>query len=95
METMRSAAKPGWESEVDKLISANDLDSSTVNTLLSRRVFIRACMWHELAVVFHSRQAAQATLGWRSFAQDQVDGAKAIADIWAGLTERLGSMPLD
>ena len=95
VETVRAAQKPGWEFEADKLVSANDQDNSSVHASLARRVFIRACMWHELAVVFHSRQAAQATLGWREFAREQGEAIGAVGAIWEGLTERLRSMPVE
>lgn len=78
---------------MEKLVAASDVDNSTVNTLLSRRVFIRACMWHELAVVFHSRQAAQATLGWREFAAAEAKAGASTTSVWEGLSERLQSMP--
>jgi len=52
-------------------------------------------MWHELSVVFHSRQAAQATLGWRDFAREQREAGRAVAGIWEGLAERLKSMPVE
>jgi len=95
IETHRSGQKQGWEVEVDKLVAAIDTDNSTINSLLSRRVFIRACMWHELAVVYHSRQAAQTTLGWRGFAKDQSEASRAVGTIWEELAERLESMPIE
>ena len=95
LETIRSVQKSGWEVEADKLVSANDVDTSSMNTSLARRVFIRACMWHELAVVFHSRQAAQATLGWREFAREQGEAGEAVDGIWEGLAERLQTMPVE
>jgi sorting nexin-8 len=66
-----------------------------VTALLSRRVFIRACMWHELSVVFHSRQAAQATLGWRAFAKLESEAGGVVTGIWEGLRERLERMPVE
>nr|XP_031862306.1 uncharacterized protein CI109_002271 [Kwoniella shandongensis]KAA5529378.1 hypothetical protein CI109_002271 [Kwoniella shandongensis] len=95
VESLKAAQKAGWEVEVDKLVAATDQDNSQISTLLARRVFIRACMWHELSVVHHSRQAAQATLGWRQFARDQNVGVKAIGGVWEGLEERLKSMPVE
>ncbi|WWC64149.1 uncharacterized protein I303_106757 [Kwoniella dejecticola CBS 10117] len=95
IEGLKNAAKPGWEVEVDKLVAASDQDSSTINTLLSRRVFIRACMWHELSVVFHSRQAAQTTLGWREFTNYQIEGVQRLQSVWEGLKERLEGMPIE
>ncbi|EIW66873.1 hypothetical protein TREMEDRAFT_34173 [Tremella mesenterica DSM 1558] len=95
LEILRQAAKPGWETEADKLVSATDQDTGAINNLLSRRVFIRACMWHELQVVFHTRQAAQATLGWRDFVRDAEGAAKADAALWGELSERLEGVPVE
>jgi sorting nexin-8 len=139
IETAKSAQKPGWEVEVDKLVAgecragncafqtramptessplpllgqiftaqrpqcktefeltpANEQDNSAITSLLSRRVFIRACMWHELAIVFHSRQAAQATLGWRDFAREEAESSAGITKVWEELGERLGAMPVE
>ncbi|OCF31380.1 sorting nexin MVP1 [Kwoniella heveanensis BCC8398] len=95
IDGLKSAAKPGWEAEVDKLVAATDQDNSTIASLLSRRVFIRACMWHELSVVHHSRQAAQVTLGWREFTRDQVDAMGRLRDVWDHLGERLQGMPVE
>ncbi len=52
-------------------------------------------MWHELAIVFHSRQAAQATIGWRRFAKEETEASKGVERIWAELGERLESMPVE
>ncbi|KAK4684468.1 sorting nexin-8, partial [Tremellales sp. Uapishka_1] len=95
VETLKGAQKPGWEIEVDKLIAAIDQDNATIATLLSRRVFVRACMWHELTVVYHSRQAAQATLGWREFGKEELESIEAVEGVWEGLNERLKSMPVE
>ncbi|WVR09157.1 hypothetical protein IAU60_006219 [Kwoniella sp. DSM 27419] len=95
IEGLKAASKPGWKAEVDKLVAASDQDNATVTTLLSRRVFIKACMWHELSVVHHSRQAAQATLGWREFTKDQIEAYTRLAGVWEGLDGKLGSMPVE
>ncbi|WVQ81437.1 hypothetical protein IAT38_003561 [Cryptococcus sp. DSM 104549] len=92
---LKAAAKVGWEVEVDKLVAASDQDTATIQSLLARRVFIRECMWHELAVVHHSRQAAQATLGWRAWARDQREAMGKLEAVWEGLEERLDGMPLE
>jgi sorting nexin-8 len=52
-------------------------------------------MWHELNVVLHTRQAAQATLGWRAWAKDEAEGTKALNEIWDGVAERLKRMPIE
>jgi sorting nexin-8 len=87
--------KPGWESEVDKLQQAIDADNATIKSLLERRVMIKACMWHELAVVLHSRQAAQITLGWREFVSAEVTAGGRVKGVWEGLGARLEEMPLE
>ncbi|WWC91329.1 uncharacterized protein L201_006272 [Kwoniella dendrophila CBS 6074] len=95
IESLRSAAKPGWEIEVDKLVAASDQDNSTITCLLSRRVFIKACMWHELSVVFHSRQSAQITLTWKSFTNDEIESNEKIENIWKDLKSNLENMPIE
>ena len=108
LETVKSSQKPGWGLEAEKLISgglksswgsrliaANDTDNATITNLLARRVFVKACMWHELAVVHHSRQASQATLGWRALVNHEVESVKALTGIWDDLQERLQVMPLE
>ncbi|KAK6904423.1 hypothetical protein I203_105236 [Kwoniella mangroviensis CBS 8507] len=92
---LKNAGKPGWEIEVDKLVAANDQDNSSITSLLSRRVFTKACMWHELSVVHHSRQAAQTTLGWKDFTNDQIEGIKRLEGVWEGLKDRLEGMPVE
>ncbi|ORX39040.1 hypothetical protein BD324DRAFT_576638 [Kockovaella imperatae] len=95
MDSTRKAQKPGWEGEVEKLVAATDNDNTTIRNLLARRVFIRACMWHEMSLVFHSRQAAQTTLGWRLFAQEESTASHVIAEVWDEMAERLKSMPIE
>ncbi|KAK1922470.1 hypothetical protein DB88DRAFT_495217 [Papiliotrema laurentii] len=95
IESAKNGQKPGWELEVDKQIAANDQDNSSIASLLARRVFIRACMWHELALVFHSRQAAQATIAWRQFAREELEASRGVSKVWEELGERLQSMPIE
>ncbi|KIR58232.1 sorting nexin MVP1 [Cryptococcus bacillisporus CA1873] len=95
IESLKSAKKPGWEGEVDKLVSQSDRDTAEIQHLLARRVFVRACMWHELSVVFHSMQAAQGTIGWRDFVKDQKERTKRLNSVWQGLEETLEIMPLE
>ncbi|KAL1406013.1 Sorting nexin mvp1 [Vanrija albida] len=95
IEKTRQAQKPGYEAEVEKLVIAIDQDNTAIDNLLHRRVFIRACMWHELSVVFHSRQAAAATLGWRAWAGGEHEAAAAETRVWERLIEDLEWMPTD
>jgi len=60
-----------------------------------RRVYIKHCLWHELSVVLHSRQAAQATLGWRTFAAEKTRAHKGVSGLWQALATRLEDMPVD
>lgn len=75
--------------------AAVEQDNTTIGNLLARRVFIRACLWHELSVVLHSRQAAQATLTWRAWASGGAHAATSEARIWDRLNEELEQMPLE
>lgn len=95
IEALRQAAKPGWETEVGKLTSGIEQDNSAITALLARRVFVRACMWHELGVVFHSRQAAQATLGWRAWVAGEHAAARAEGRVWDRLGDDVEEMPLE
>lgn len=95
IEGLRAAAKPGWEAAVSQLNAGIEQDNSAITALLARRVFVRACMWHELGVVFHSRQAAQATLGWRAWVGGESRAVGAEGRVWERLGEDLESMPLE
>ncbi|KAL7421347.1 Sorting nexin mvp1 [Cryptotrichosporon argae] len=95
VEALKTSQKPGWEVEVDKLVSATDQDNSAILGLLARRVFIRACLWHELAVVLHSRAAAQATLAVRAWVAGETAATHGEAAVWGKLAERVEDMPID
>jgi sorting nexin-8 len=95
IEQLRASQKTNWEFEADKLAAGNESDNTTITNSLSRRIFVRACMWHELGVVFHSRQAAQTTLGWRGWVKDNEEGQKVVSAVWEELGERLKSMPIE
>ncbi|GMK56225.1 hypothetical protein CspeluHIS016_0300650 [Cutaneotrichosporon spelunceum] len=92
---LRQGSKPGWEEEAAKLSNGIEQDNSAIAALLARRVFIRACMWHELVVVFHTRQAAQATLGWRAWVQAESGAVRAEGGVWDRLVDDLEDMPLE
>jgi sorting nexin-8 len=62
---------------------------------MTRRVHIKQCLWHELSIVLHSQQAAQATLGWRKFAEEKTRAHKGVAGLWQALATRLDDMPVD
>ncbi len=75
--------------------AAIDQENTAISSLLARRVFIRHCMWHELSVVLHSRQAAQAALGWRAYAAERAGQEARLGALWKGLEGRLGEMPVE
>lgn len=52
-------------------------------------------MWHELGVVFHSRQSAQATLAWQAWVAGEGAAASAEANVWQRLNDDLENMPLE
>jgi sorting nexin-8 len=95
IEALRAGQKPGFQTEVDKHVAGIEADNSMISALLARRVFIRACMWHELAVVFHSRQAGQAALGWRAWVQGTLGALDAENRVWERMNDDVGNMPLD
>ncbi|WWC73211.1 uncharacterized protein I206_107177 [Kwoniella pini CBS 10737] len=95
IEQLKTLSKPGWEIEIDKLISINDQDQSTIILLLSRRIFIKACMWHELSIVFHSKQAFQTILNWKNLTNDKIENLKKIENIWKNLKINLENMSIE
>lgn len=95
LETVRINHRTGWEIEDEKLVLAIEQDNSSITSLLARRVFIKHCLWHELSVVLHSRQAAQATLGWRQYATERIVVQKNVESLWKGLSTRLEDMPIE
>ncbi len=82
-------------SRVHNPFTAIEQDNSAITTALTRRVFIKHCIWHELSIVLHSRQAAQLTLGWRQYSAERAQAAVGTSEIWKGLAERLQDMPVD
>jgi sorting nexin-8 len=95
LEVVRDKRKPNWEVEEEKLSSAIAQETSTIEGLMTRRVYIKHCLWHELSVVLHSQQAAQATLGWRTFAENKTLALRGVTELWKALSTRLGEMPVE
>ncbi|KAI9510052.1 hypothetical protein F5148DRAFT_977311 [Russula earlei] len=93
LESVKAVAKDGWEEEADKIASGIEKDKATISAQLNRRVFIRACMWHELRVVLHNRENALLTQLVQSFAREERDFADAVAANWAALIQGVEGMP--
>ncbi|KAF7308754.1 Sorting nexin [Mycena kentingensis (nom. inval.)] len=95
MEGVKAAQKEGWEDEVERHIASIEKDKATIAAQLSRRVFVRACMWHELRVVLHNRENALVSQMVTTFAADEAVFAENVANTWNSLNESVDSMPFE
>ncbi|RPD76430.1 hypothetical protein L226DRAFT_484116 [Lentinus tigrinus ALCF2SS1-7] len=95
LEGIRQAQKEGWEHEADKVAVAIEKDQAAIAAALNRRVFIRACMWHELRVVLHNRENTLLTQAVQAFARDEHDFSEAAVINWSSLLEAVEGMPLE
>ncbi|KAH9995130.1 hypothetical protein BJV77DRAFT_992702 [Russula vinacea] len=87
LESVKAVAKDGWEEEADKIAVGIEKDKATISAQLNRRVFIRACMWHELRVVLHNRENTLLT--------QLREYADAVAANWASLVQGVENMPFE
>ncbi|KAI0251426.1 hypothetical protein BJV78DRAFT_1361570 [Lactifluus subvellereus] len=95
LESVKAVKKDGWEDEADKVAGNIEKDKATISAQLNRRVFIRACMWHELRVVLHNRENTLLTQVIQSFAREERDYAQSVAANWASLAQAVESMPFE
>ncbi|RDX48205.1 hypothetical protein OH76DRAFT_1405121 [Lentinus brumalis] len=95
LEGIRQAKKEGWEHEADKVAVAIEKDQAAITAALNRRVFIRACMWHELRAVLHNRENTLLTLAVQAFAREEHDFSEAAVTNWSSLLETVEGMPLE
>jgi len=95
MEGVKAAQKEGWEDEVERHIASIEKDKAAIAQQLSRRVFIRACMWHELRVVLHNRENALVSQIVTTFAAEEAVFAENVASTWNSLNESVDSMPFE
>lgn len=95
LEGVHAVKKEGWQEEADKLAGIVEKDKATIAAQLNRRVFIRACMWHELRVVLHNRENTLLTYLVQTFAGEEQEYAEGVAANWASLVEAVESMPLE
>ncbi|KAJ3934258.1 MAG: hypothetical protein NXY57DRAFT_994997 [Lentinula lateritia] len=95
LDGIKAAQKDGWQDEADKFVAAIEKDQATIAAQLSRRVFIRACLWHELRVILHNRENTLLTVMTQSFAHEEQEYAEAILNNWSSLTEAVEGMPFE
>ncbi|KAI0057256.1 hypothetical protein BV25DRAFT_1451241 [Artomyces pyxidatus] len=95
LESLKAAAKDGWEEDADKIAGAIEKDKATIAAQMNRRVFVRACMWHELRVVLHNRENTLLTQLVQTFAQEEHDYTQSVAYNWGSLVEAVVAMPLE
>ncbi|KAI0955048.1 hypothetical protein AcW1_006749 [Taiwanofungus camphoratus] len=95
LETVKQTQKDGWEQEADKITVLIEKDQAAIAAQLNRRVFIRACMWHELRVVVHNRENALLTQAIKTFAREELDFSEGLVSNWTSLVDAVGSMPYE
>ncbi|GBE86450.1 hypothetical protein BKA93DRAFT_808821 [Sparassis latifolia] len=95
LEGVRQAQKEGWEHEADRIAGLVEKDQASIGALLNRRVFIRACMWHELRVVLHNRENALVTQAVQAFAREETDFTEGVVANWASMVEDVAGMPFE
>ncbi|KAJ7623207.1 hypothetical protein FB45DRAFT_924904 [Roridomyces roridus] len=95
LESVKAAQKEGWQDEADRHSASIEKDQATIAAQLSRRVFIRACLWHELRVVLHNRENTLLTQIVQTFAREEQEFTENVANTWASLSETVSEMPLE
>ncbi|KAK7012200.1 hypothetical protein R3P38DRAFT_3402645 [Favolaschia claudopus] len=95
LEGVKAAQKEGWQDQVEQLVAAIEKDQATIAAQLSRRVFVRACLWHELRVVLHNRENTLVTQIVQTFSREEQGYAENMANTWASLSEAVSDMPYE
>ncbi|KAF9047100.1 hypothetical protein BDZ89DRAFT_1058168 [Hymenopellis radicata] len=95
LEGVRAQQKDGWQDEVERLGALYEKDQATILAQLSRRVFIRACMWHELRTVLHNRENTLVTVLVQTFTREEQEFAESIFNNWVSLSEGVEGMPFE
>ncbi|KAJ6581511.1 hypothetical protein B0H19DRAFT_1115601 [Mycena capillaripes] len=95
LEGVKAAQKEGWQDQVEQFVAAIEKDQATIASQLSRRMFIRACLWHELRVVLHNRENALVSQIVQTFAREEQTFAAHVANTWASLSEAVTDMPYE
>ncbi|KAF9006173.1 hypothetical protein BDQ17DRAFT_1540764 [Cyathus striatus] len=95
LDGIRVAQKEGWQEDVQRLTDLIEKDQATIAAQLSRRVFIRACMWHELRVILHNRENTLMTQTVQNFVREEQEFAERVLNNWISLGERVENMPFE
>ncbi|KAK0446743.1 hypothetical protein EV421DRAFT_2079379 [Armillaria borealis] len=95
MEGVRAAQKDSWQEDVDRISGLIEKDQATIAAQLNRRVFIRACMWHELRAVLHNRENTLVTVLVQNFAREEQEFAESVLGNWVSLGEGVEGMPFE
>jgi len=95
LEQVRNAQKDGWQAEVDKFAGLVERDQVAISAALSRRVFIRFCMWHEMRVVLHNRENALLTQAIQTFAKEESAFGEESLRIWESMADSVAGMPME
>ncbi|KIJ65593.1 hypothetical protein HYDPIDRAFT_87912 [Hydnomerulius pinastri MD-312] len=95
LEGIKSAQKDGWQEDADRVVVLIEKDQATIVSLLNRRVFIRASMWHELRVVLHNRENALLSKLVQTFAHEEQAFADTVLANWVSLGNAVEGMPFE
>jgi len=95
LEQARGAQKDGWQAEVDKFAGLIERDQMAISAALSRRIFIRFCMWHEMRVVLHNRENALLSQAIQTFAKEESAFTEESLRIWESMTDSVIGMPME
>ncbi|KAG5647817.1 hypothetical protein DXG03_007740 [Asterophora parasitica] len=95
LDGIRAAQKEGWAEEVEKYTSLIEKDQAAIAAQLSRRVFIRSSIWHELRVVLHNRENALLTQLVQKFSREEREFADNVLGNWVSLGEAVDGMPYE
>ncbi|KAG2075710.1 MVP1 domain-containing protein [Suillus decipiens] len=95
LEGIKAAQKDGWRDDADRIIGLIEKDQATIATLLNRRVFIRASMWHELRVVLHNKENALLSKLVQDLAHDEQTFASSVLANWVSLGNAVEEMPYE
>ncbi|QRV89261.1 sorting nexin MVP1 [Ceratobasidium sp. AG-Ba] len=93
--TLQGPAQTKAQDEADKLRASIEKDQAQIHSLLSRRIFIQYCMWHELRVVLHNRENTLLSQAVQSFAREENEFSGRTHATWAALTEEVENMPYE
>lgn len=95
LEGIKAAQKDGWQDDADRIIGLIEKDQATIATLLNRRVFIRASMWHELRVVLHNKENALLSKLVQNLAHEEQAFASSVLANWVYLGNAVDEMPYE